>query len=106
MVAIYTQTDKLMLKQMLDETSVGYYSLASSVNTMWVFVLSAIIDSIYPTIMILYKSGEQKAFERKNIQMYSIVIYVSFLWEFCMYYLENLQSDFCMVQNLSLPLHH
>ena len=77
MVAIYGQTDKLMLKQMLGEASVGYYSLASSVNMMWCFVLQAIIDSIYPTIMSLYKSGNKEAFERKNRQLYAIVIYVS-----------------------------
>lgn len=77
MVAVYMQTDKLMLKQMLGETSVGYYSLASSVNLMWCFVLNAIIDSLYPTIMSLYKSGNKEAFERKNRQLYAIVIYVS-----------------------------
>lgn len=77
MVAIYGQTDKLMLKQMLDETIVGYYSLAASINSMWVFVLQAIIDSIYPTIMSLYKNGNKKAFDRKNRQLYMIVIYVS-----------------------------
>ena len=77
MVAIYGQTDKLMLKQMLDETAVGYYSLASSVNSMWVFVLSAVIDSLYPTIMTLHKSGDVKAFERKNRQLYAVVIYIS-----------------------------
>ena len=76
MVAIYGQTDKLMLKQMLDETSVGYYSLASSINLMWVFVLQAIIDSMYPTIMNLYK-GEKAQFEKKNRQLYAIVIYIS-----------------------------
>ena len=77
MVAIYGQTDKLMLKQMLGETSVGFYSLASTVNMMWCFVLQAIIDSIYPTIMSLHKSGNREAFERKNRQLYAIVIYVS-----------------------------
>ncbi len=78
MVAIYGQTDKLMLKQMLDETSVGYYSLASSINLMWVFVLQAIIDSIYPTIMKLYKKGDVEGFNRKNRQLYAIVAYISF----------------------------
>ena len=77
MVAIYGQTDRLMLKQMLDEASVGYYSLAASINLMWVFVLQAIIDSVYPTIISLYKSGDQRAFEKKNRQLYAIVIYVS-----------------------------
>lgn len=82
MVAIYGQTDKFMLKQMLDETSVGYYSLASAVNLMWVFVLQAIIDSMYPTIMNLYGKNKEQ-FERKNRQLYAIVIYVSMAAAIC-----------------------
>lgn len=65
MVAIYAQTDKLMLKQMMDETSVGYYSLASTINLMWVFILQAIIDSMYPTIMRLHKESKI-GFEKKK----------------------------------------
>lgn len=82
MVAIYGHTDKLMLKHMLDETSVGYYALASSVNVMWVFVLQAIIDSIFPTIMRLYNE-DYTAYERKNRQLYAIVIYVSLFVAIC-----------------------
>lgn len=82
MVAIYAQTDKVMLKHMLDDASVGYYSLASSINLMWVFVLQAIIDSIYPTI-IEYSKNNQSAFEKKNRQLYAIVIYLSLLVGIC-----------------------
>lgn len=78
MVAIYGQTDKLMLKQMLDETAVGFYSLAFSINLMWVFVLQAIIDSMYPTIMRLYNE-DYCSYQRKNRQLYAIVIYISFV---------------------------
>lgn len=78
MVAIYGQTDRLMLKQLLDETSVGYYSLAITISNIWVFVLTAIITSFYPTIMNYYKNKDYKAFEKKNIQLYSIIIYCSF----------------------------
>lgn len=78
MVAIYGQTDKMMLKQMLSETSVGYYSLASSVNNMWVFVLAAIIGSMTPTIMRMH-SINKREFDRKNRQLYAIVIYLSIL---------------------------
>lgn len=76
MVAIYGQVDKFMLKQMMDETVVGYYSLASSINLMWVFVLQAIIDSMYPTIISSYKQSKEE-FNKKNRQLYMIVIYVS-----------------------------
>lgn len=82
MVAIYGQTDKFMLKQMLDEASVGYYSIASSINLMWVFVLQAIIDSMYPTIMRLYEKNREQ-FNRKNRQLYAIVIYVSMAAAVC-----------------------
>ena len=76
MVCVYGQTDKLMLKKMLDETNVGYYSLASTINGMWVFVLAAIITSMYPTIVRLY-GIDRAAFEKKNRQLYAIVIWLS-----------------------------
>lgn len=76
MVAIYGQTDKLMLKQMLNASEVGYYSIATAICAMWVFVLQAIIDSMYPTILRLYEK-DKKQFERKNKQLYAIVFYVS-----------------------------
>lgn len=77
MVAVYAQTDKLMLKQMLDEVSVGYYSTATTICNMWVFVLAAVIDSVYPSIIRLFNSGEKTEYERKNVQLYAIVFYVS-----------------------------
>ena len=76
MVAIYAQTDRLMLKQMLGEATVGYYSAASTLNNAWGAVLSAIITAVYPTIIMLHKKS-QSAFERKNRQLYAIVIYTS-----------------------------
>lgn len=82
MVAVYGQTDKLMLKQMLDASSVGYYSLAATLNLMWVFVLQAIIDSMYPKIMRMHEQDKEE-FEKKNRQLYAIVIYVSIVVAIC-----------------------
>lgn len=76
MVAIYGQTDKLMLKQMLDEASVGYYSTATQLCSMWTFVLTAIIDAMYPTIIQSFKQSKEE-FDRKNRQLYAIVFYVT-----------------------------
>ena len=83
MVAIYGQTDKLMLKQMLSETEVGYYTVASTLSTMWVFVLSAIITSVAPTIIKYKNEGIETEYERKNIQLYSIVFYISIFVSIC-----------------------
>lgn len=76
MVSIYGYADKFMLKQMLDESSTGYYASATAVCSMWTFVLTAIIDSMYPTIMESYKT-DKALFEKKNRQLYAIVFYVS-----------------------------
>lgn len=77
MVAIYAQTDKLMLKQMLDLSETGIYSTATAVNNMWCFVLSALIDSMYPSVMEAHKAGDEALFAKRNRQMYALVFYVS-----------------------------
>ena len=76
MVVIYGQTDKLMLKHMLNEAEVGYYSVGTTISGMWVFVLAAIIDSMYPTILSLHNKSKE-AFDKKNKQLYAIVFYFS-----------------------------
>lgn len=76
MVSIYNSTDRLMLKQMLSETSVGYYSTAISICTMWAFVLVAVIDSMTPGIMQYFKSDKDK-YEKRNKQLYAIIFYLS-----------------------------
>ena len=43
---------------------------------MWCFVLSAIIDSLYPGIMKAH-SLDKQTFEKKNKELYAIVFYVS-----------------------------
>lgn len=76
MVAIYGQTDKIMLKHMISDTEIGYYSTAVSLCNMWCFVLSAIIDSLYPPIMEAFKTNREE-FDRKNKILYAIVFYLS-----------------------------
>lgn len=76
MVSIYGYTDKFMLKHMLSEAEVGYYATATAVCGMWCFVLSAIIDSVYPSIMSAHKA-DINLFEKRNRQLYMIVFYIS-----------------------------
>lgn len=76
MVAIYGYADKFMLKHMLSDADVGYYSTATAVCGMWSFVLAAIIDSVYPSIMEAYKT-DHELFEKKNRRLYAIVFYAA-----------------------------
>lgn len=76
MVAVYAQTDKFMLKQMLGDAQIGYYSTAVSLSSVWCFVLQAIIDSVYPSIMEAYGKDEG-LFVKRNKQLYAIIFYIS-----------------------------
>lgn len=76
MVAIYGQTDKIMLKHMISDAEIGYYSTATTICNMWCFVLNAIIDSMYPPIMEAYKNDPED-FDKKNKLLYALVFYVS-----------------------------
>ncbi len=77
MVAVYGYTNRFFLKQLVGATAVGYFSTALALSRIWTFILQAIIDSVYPTIMRLHKTDHIE-FERKNKQLYSIVFYISF----------------------------
>jgi len=79
MVSIYSQTDKLMLKPLMGETEVGYYSTAVALSGIWCFVLSAIIQSAYPSIMEASKNKDEALFRKRNIQLYAVVFYLSVL---------------------------
>lgn len=74
MISVYNSTDRLMLKQMLDEASVAYYTLAVSVSNIWVFLLDALIDSVYPSVIRSYEHSRTE-FEKRNRQLYAMVGY-------------------------------
>lgn len=76
MITIYGQTDKIMLKHMINEAELGYYSTASSLCCAWCFVLSAIISAMYPIIVNAYRENKEE-FEKKNKLLYCIVFYLS-----------------------------
>ena len=76
MVAIFAQTDKIMLKLMIGETATGFYSAASTCAAMASFVYVAIIDSFRPIIFQAYNNNSP-SFETNLIRLYSIIIYIS-----------------------------
>lgn len=76
MITFFTQTDKIMLKMMLDETTTGYYSAAVTSATMFSFVYGAIIDSFRPMVLGQKHVGDKK-YENTVKTLYSVVIYIS-----------------------------
>ena len=78
MIALYGQMDRVMLKSMISEEAVGYYSCASTISSFWAFVLVAIIDAAKPVILAKF-SENKRAFEVGLIRLYGAIIYLSAL---------------------------
>ena len=76
MIVVFAQTDRIMLKLMVDESATGLYSAAVSCAGMTSFVFAAIIDSFRPVIFESKKKDEE-SFKRNMCRLYSIVIYLA-----------------------------
>lgn len=78
MISIFAQTDRIMLKLMINETQTGYYSAAIACVGISSFVFTAIIDSMRPTILEAKKT-QSPNYEARIIQLYSVITYLSLL---------------------------
>ncbi|MBQ7862549.1 MAG: flippase [Clostridia bacterium] len=78
MVTIFAQTDRIMLKLMINEEAVGYYSAAVTVAGMTSFVFAALIDSFRPEILECKKKSSPE-YEANLKKLYAVIIYLSFI---------------------------
>lgn len=76
MITIFVQADRIMIKLMIGDEAVGYYSAAHACATMTAFVFYAILDSARPTIFSS-KQVDIKTFEKNISRLYCVIIYLS-----------------------------
>ena len=76
MIVVFTQTDKIMLQQMMGDDATGYYSAALVSATLTAFVFTAIIDTARPVIFAS-KENDQATYERNVSILYSLVIFLA-----------------------------
>lgn len=76
MVIIFQHTDRIMIKLMIGETETGFYSAAITCIGITAFVFSAVIDSARP-IILEEKDKNSASYEKRVIQLYSIVTWMS-----------------------------
>jgi O-antigen/teichoic acid export membrane protein len=74
MIVVFTQTDRIMLKIMLDSSATGFYSAAATSAQMINFVFLAIVDSMRPSIFEKHKKNKSQFNDSIKI-LYSIIIY-------------------------------
>ncbi len=75
MVAVFSQTDKIMLKMMIGNAQTGYYSTAATCAVLSGFVFLAVIDTTRP-IIFEKKKADRLEFEKSVSRLFSIIIYM------------------------------
>lgn len=78
MITVFAQTDRIMLKLMVGDASVGYYSAAVTCAGMTGFVFAAVIDSVRPSIFEAKKISRE-AYEGRVRLLYSLIVYAALL---------------------------
>ena len=76
---LYSQIDQVMLGNMLDTASVGYYSAALKISTIWSILPSTLIQSISPILYEDAKSSRNKFLHRLS-QSYSIIFWLNVVY--------------------------
>lgn len=79
MSTFYSQMDRIMLGNMIDQTSVGLYSTAVTIAGLWSFIPVAFLDSARPIIME-EKSKNQELYLRRLKQLYAFIIWLSIIY--------------------------
>lgn len=78
MVAVFAQTDKIMLKLMIGDSATGFYSAAVACSSITMFIFTAIIDSMRPSVFE-NKASDEGRYKQSVTVLYSIIIYLSLI---------------------------
>lgn len=76
MLVVFAQTDRIMLKMMINDAATGYYSAAVNSANLTAFVFVAIINSVIPTIFES-KNISKDSFEKNVSRLYCVIIYAA-----------------------------
>lgn len=72
MVVVFLHTDRIMLKLMVSDAEIGFFSAAITCTGMTGFVFSAITDSAR-TVVLEAKERSPEQYEKRVVQLYSII---------------------------------
>ncbi len=75
-IAVYVKIDQVMIKNMMNESEVGYYAAAVRIAEAWFFVPMAITNSLFPAIVNAKKMSEELYHSRLK-KLYDILAWIS-----------------------------
>lgn len=87
-IVIYTETDKLMIKELLGFKEVGIYSAASLLVISLSFIPNLINQSIFPKMVQSIKSSPNDMFNMEKL--YSFMFVISLIMVVSLYFLKDI----------------
>ncbi len=86
--SIYMKVDQVMIKEMLDVTQVGYYSVAVKLSEVWFSVGVIICNSLFPAIVNAKKVSKEFYYQRlQNLFLFLVII--AYLLAIIVYFLSD-----------------
>lgn len=76
---LYAQVDRIMIGNMLDNASVGYYSAALTISSLWSMIPIALIQSLSPVLYDIAKK-DRKIFLRRLRQSYALLFWLNAIY--------------------------
>lgn len=76
MVSIYMKVDQIMIKEIMDNQSVGQYSAAVRLSEAWYFIPSVIAGSLFPAIVNAKKHSQELFYSRLQ-RLYDFMVYLA-----------------------------
>lgn len=81
-VIIYQRIDQVMIGNMIDKESVGYFATAGKFLDLILFLPAVLTQTVTPLIVKTKRDGTQEEYEAKSYQFVSIVVWVSIIMAF------------------------
>ena len=78
MVTVFGHIGSILLKFLMDDAAVGFYTTTIACTGMTSFIFAAIVDSARPSVLES-RAVSKNVFEKNMISLYTIIIYVSLL---------------------------
>lgn len=75
-ISLYMKIDQIMIANILDNESVGYYAVAVKFSELWLFITVAITNSLFPAIINAKKTSEALYLQRIE-NLYRLLVSIS-----------------------------
>ncbi len=100
-VSIYMKVDQVMIKEMMDDESVGQYAAAVRLSEAWYFIPGVICASLFPAIVNAKTKSEELYYDRIQ-RLYDLMVLLSLSIAIPMTFTSNWLVDFLYGQEFYL----